>query len=114
MTNPDMPTMPPRPAWYDQAACRGMGAALFHPPPLKGRPANNNLDAAKAIAVCDRCPVRAECLDEAMSFGWYLDYASGAIRGGLTSHERRKPHHTARKQASGASKRRRRAGGAAA
>lgn len=45
--------------------------------------------AAKAKRVCAGCPVRAECLDEAMAEEggtWRANRA--CVRGGLTSHER--------------------------
>lgn len=49
------------PAWMLQAACRGMDPALFFPP------RGGNEQCREALAVCDRCPVRAECLDYALS-----------------------------------------------
>jgi hypothetical protein len=47
-----------RPAWHAQAACRGMGTAMFFP----GR--TDDLDDARAV--CARCNVKAECLAAAL------------------------------------------------
>ena len=67
-----------RPAWHEQAACRGMGAAMFFPG-LGG-----NRQVAEARAVCESCPVRAECLDEALADP-NLDHG---IRAGMTERAR--------------------------
>jgi WhiB family redox-sensing transcriptional regulator len=42
-----------RPAWMSRAACRGYPVDLFHP----GR--GNGCE--RALAICRRCPVMAEC-----------------------------------------------------
>jgi hypothetical protein len=47
-----------RPAWHAQAACRGMGTAMFFP----GR--TDDLDDARAV--CARCNVKADCLAAAL------------------------------------------------
>lgn len=64
--------------WLDLAECRGAPADLFFPE----RGDNAGVDAAKAI--CARCPVITECLDDAIEsrelFG---------IRGGKSGKERR-------------------------
>ena len=85
---------PPLPGWYDQAACRGMGPDLFHPPVVTGFVSATRrklLDAEtnKARRVCDRCPVATACLADAMQLPARTDLATGAIRGGLTAQERR-------------------------
>ena len=63
--------------WYDSAACKGLGHKMF---PDKG----NARMAYEAIAICDSCPVTAECLNSALEteerFG---------IWGGLTERRRR-------------------------
>jgi len=41
------------PAWHREAACRGVGSAVFFP--ARGE----SLDPARSY--CDRCPVTAEC-----------------------------------------------------
>jgi len=54
--------------WQDEAPCAGIGQELFYPP--KGDP----LDAVTAVCR-DACPVRRECLTDAM--GHLADYGSG-------------------------------------
>lgn len=65
--------------WRDQAACAGddVYAEWFFP----GK--NDDLSPRLAKEVCARCPVQAECLDDAVASadGW-------AVRGGLTAYER--------------------------
>ena len=67
-----------RRAWVDQAACRGLDP-LFDG---DGSPA--------AIRVCkEACPVREQCLAEAMADERYRSAANrDGIRGGLTAVER--------------------------
>lgn len=77
------------PSWYDEAACKGMGADLFHPK-LAGRPSNRVAAlVAQAKAVCEQCPAASQCLAEAFLLPWREDMATGAIRGGTTPYERR-------------------------
>ena len=47
-----------RPAWHAQAACRGQTDVMF-PVSEPGRRA----DTSAAQALCERCPVQAECAD---------------------------------------------------
>ena len=47
-----------RPSWQSQAACRGMGTAIFYP--------ERGEIAAKAKAVCEGCPVRKACGDSGL------------------------------------------------
>lgn len=42
-----------RPAWYDRAACRGLGPARFYN-------SERHIDMAKVV--CVGCPVRMDCL----------------------------------------------------
>jgi WhiB family redox-sensing transcriptional regulator len=49
-----------RPAWQRRAACRGEGTAHF----VVGRGAHGGYVRAKAL--CDTCPVSAECLQYAL------------------------------------------------
>lgn len=70
--------------WRDRAACRGSDAELFFPAAEEGSPAYL-AQVAVAKAVCASCPVRAECLDEALA------RIPDGIAGGLTPAERR--HH---------------------
>lgn len=64
------------PPWMRHAACQASDTSLFYP--------TSESDSGKAIAICETCPVRALCLDEAVSrpelFG---------IWGGTTETERR-------------------------
>lgn len=51
--------------WQATAACRGMDAdAFFHPPGERPRGRRIRVRAAKAL--CDTCPVIAQCLDHAL------------------------------------------------
>lgn len=68
--------------WGDLAACRGEDSELFFPISEVGPGARQ---AAKAKAVCARCPVRSECLAYALDNG--LDYG---VFGGTTADERRR------------------------
>lgn len=47
------------PAWWDDAACRGVGPSLFFP--FRGEPTE------EAKKVCAGCAARSECLDEGVS-----------------------------------------------
>ena len=47
------------PTWRDDAACLGMDPDLFFPPP-------GWYGAEEAKAICQGCPVRAECLEYAL------------------------------------------------
>jgi WhiB family redox-sensing transcriptional regulator len=65
-------------AWRADAACRGMDTAVFFP----GRGQSGAVAAAKAI--CNGCPVAAECLTEAM-----LDPMNSGIWGASSHRQRR-------------------------
>lgn len=62
--------------WRAEAACRGAGPALWFPEPPHNAP--------DAKAVCRKCPVRAECLDYALSCG-----PMPGVWGGTSERERR-------------------------
>lgn len=72
-------------SWRTRAACRGYPSRLWF--------SYDPDEQARAAAVCDRCPVRGPCLDEAMERG-----EIHGIWGGLTVKERRRagmvPHGT--------------------
>ena len=68
--------------WRQRAACRAVDPDLFFPSTESGPVYDRQVGAAKAV--CARCPVRAECLAEALV---RLPYG---IAGGLTEHERRR------------------------
>jgi WhiB family redox-sensing transcriptional regulator len=65
-----------RPAWMDDANCKGMDPELFFPG--RGRPTDEIKD------VCRRCDVQAECLVYAMQLG-----EKHGIWGGKSERERR-------------------------
>src|SRR5690606_1485548 len=68
--------------WYLDAACREVGPSEFEPAP--GTAQLNVTQIAEAKRVCDLCPVKAECLAEALAMG-----DTWTIRGGLTPNERK-------------------------
>ena len=63
--------------WEDRAACKDMGPATFFDPSAV------SIDRARTI--CNRCPVWAGCLAEALTWPPEMDHG---IRGGLTRRER--------------------------
>lgn len=65
--------------WHSQAACRGLDTNLFFPG--KGDP----LKPAKAV--CARCPVATECLEEGLRPFQY-GYIPKGIWGGKSERER--------------------------
>lgn len=78
---------PIRPAvttgWLDHAACRGEDVDLFFP----STGADGQHAAREAKRICARCPVRDECLADAVG-----NRELWGIRGGLSAHERRNMH----------------------
>jgi WhiB family redox-sensing transcriptional regulator len=66
--------------WRQHAACIGLQDLFFIT--VNGFPGQTQ--AKKAKAVCAECPVRQECLDEAIEF-----HAEWGIWGGLAPRERR-------------------------
>ncbi|WP_433782109.1 WhiB family transcriptional regulator [Actinomycetospora sp. CA-101289] len=76
------------PAWHDDAACASRPRALFFPDTDGARPRAATVRAAKDV--CRRCPVRAVCLEDVMT------YESPAHRhgvvGGLSAAERHHRH----------------------
>lgn len=80
-------------SWHTDAACAGMDPDIFYPndPQPIGRPTNPAKPDgyAQARTVCGRCPVRDQCLQDAMT----EESGQGAhnrhgMRGGLTGDER--------------------------
>lgn len=58
--------------WREYAACRGEDLALFFPE-TRGVEASTN---PEAVAICNRCPVRRDCLESELAkgpvqFGWF-------------------------------------------
>ena len=78
-----------RPAWHEQAACRGKDPNLFHTE-LFGRDRGNPL-ASHAVRVakftCASCPVRRECLSDELAYE-ALHGPQPSIRGGTLPNER--------------------------
>ncbi|WP_425595355.1 WhiB family transcriptional regulator [Pseudonocardia thermophila] len=70
--------------WRDQAACRGVDPELFFPIEETAAACADQVAAAKAV--CAMCPVRQQCLDDALT---RLPYG---IAGGMTAGERRRLH----------------------
>jgi WhiB family redox-sensing transcriptional regulator len=64
-------------AWRQQAACRGLDPTAFFPA--------TDEEAEVAKAVCEQCPVRETCLEQAL----VLREKEG-IWGGCTERERRR------------------------
>lgn len=64
-----------RPAWHDDAACRGQGTEPWFP--------DRGDDVRPAKAVCHTCPVQQECLDAA-------EQERHGIWGGLSERQRRR------------------------
>jgi WhiB family transcriptional regulator, redox-sensing transcriptional regulator len=67
--------------WRNQAACRDEDPELFYP---VGNTGPALLRIAEAKAVCQRCPVNAECLDWAL-----VSKQEWGVWGGLSEDERR-------------------------
>jgi WhiB family transcriptional regulator, redox-sensing transcriptional regulator len=65
------------PHWRDQALCAETDPEVFFPEPGES--------ADKARSICAQCPVRADCLTDALA---RRDVAFG-VRGGLSPVERR-------------------------
>ena len=72
------PLFVPRPAWFDEARCSGLGASLFYVD------TGNKALAYQARAICAECPVRLQCLDHALVNDEYH-----GIWGGTTWRERK-------------------------
>ena len=93
--------------WYDNPPCRDLYFIFDLDPDLaRGISKEDRLLIGKAIEICNDCPVRQECLADAISF-----YEQEGIRAGLTPRQRQKlvpvtvkPWH-ARQEAAMASRR---------
>jgi WhiB family transcriptional regulator, redox-sensing transcriptional regulator len=69
--------------WQRAALCRGEAGRDFYPPFGGERKRDRKARELRAKAVCEGCPVRAECLDHAVNSGERY-----GVWGGLTSDER--------------------------
>lgn len=73
--------------WMEFALCREVGGDLWHPDEGEGQTYMTN----RAKEVCNRCPVKPECLDYAMRNGELL-----GVWGGTTPAERKRMRKAAR------------------
>ena len=64
-------------SWMAEAACRGTPPEMWFPAP------GDLLATRAAMAVCDGCSVRSDCLDHAIAAG-----EEQGIRGGLSEKQR--------------------------
>jgi WhiB family transcriptional regulator, redox-sensing transcriptional regulator len=69
-------------SWQDRAACVGTDTQLFFGPDGE-RGQEREIREAKAKAICALCPVRAQCLDYALT-----NSIKQGIWGGLNCEER--------------------------
>jgi len=74
------------PEWHALAACRGMDESVFFCP--AGVDPVPHIWRAKRV--CAGCPVRSECLEDAMA--WELPSARVGVLGGLSAVERERLH----------------------
>lgn len=80
--------------WRTRAACRGYGDDMF--------PDNNPAAIAHARQICAPCPVREQCLADAMATeGTASARNRYGIRAGLTGGQRRARYEALRKQQTG-------------
>lgn len=80
--------------WRTRAACLGVDPELFFPVAETGPVLDAQVATAKAV--CAHCPVRAQCLTEALT---RIPYG---IAGGLTEDERRALHRRSQRADSAA------------
>jgi hypothetical protein len=67
------------PEWADDAACRGRDIGIFFPPEMpRGERLSNQWSPEPALAICEGCAVRAECLNDALATGEEV-----GVRGGV-------------------------------
>ncbi len=72
-----------RSTWVTAAACRGCSVDLFY--------ADRSGSSTEALAVCATCPVRAECLADALAFERTVAVQEVyGVRGGMSAMERRR------------------------
>ncbi len=67
--------------WFNRAACRGTDWSIFIT--LGDGDDEPPYPTLTALAYCDRCPVRKECLDYALECDAY------GVWGGMTSYQRK-------------------------
>lgn len=85
------PDTEPARAWLKAAACLGLGDDMY--------PDNNVGDIEHARRICAPCPVREECLADAMEMeGGRTAKGRHGIRAGLTGGQRRALYDALRKK----------------
>lgn len=70
--------------WTYSATCAGMPLELFFGPPAEREP-YKSLREVEALAVCARCPVRSDCLEEALL---PIPSHQHGVAGGMTADQR--------------------------
>lgn len=65
-----------RPDWFDDRACIGVPTNVFYP--------DNRSRPIVALRICDRCPVRRQCLQRALDNG-----EKYGVFGGMTANQRK-------------------------
>jgi hypothetical protein len=68
-------------AWRQQAKCKGMSLALFFSD-------KSGQLLRKGREICEACPVRQECLDDAIYTELHGSYQVHGLRGGYSRPER--------------------------
>jgi len=72
--------------WRDSAKCRGLDGDLFFGP-VDSKPDERLYGwERRALAICAGCPVRAECVADALTFP--VDEQHGVVGGQPASHRR--------------------------
>ena len=81
-------------SWMDDAACQAHDPDLFFPPDEDDAPMNAYAQTLLAKKICAGCPVRAECLDYAVT-----NHIMFGVWGGVPERPRRALRLQARQQA---------------
>jgi WhiB family transcriptional regulator, redox-sensing transcriptional regulator len=74
--------------WRRRAACWGTDPALFDRPEGKVPDHVRERQEKAAKAICNRCPVRMECLDYALGAPGVPAHTPYGVYGGMTEEER--------------------------
>lgn len=72
--------------WRDDAACKGWPTNAFFPTRSTGGKAPHYGQDIRAL--CETCPVRRQCLDDALNGEAHLSHAVLGYRGGKTPEQR--------------------------
>lgn len=85
-------------SWWDRAICKGYPHKRGEPDPFDKSKDDPGYTVAKSF--CAMCPVKDECLDDAMEEeGWKAANFRSTVRGGLTPPERYRLKHRMAEQA---------------